>query len=186
MITEHQLTRVFPGLFYHGKRHKLGALCYYFYHCTENSKNIREKQMSTHRKRCRRFSQLGEFSTSLFYLLRYFYFYLIFPFFIGPRFSTKVEMGNTSGTNLGTSLIITYPEKRLENLSLCLARFFPHPKNWHFSSNFFHLFFERPDLVGRTGWSRRGTSGGRSLMGRSSERGSGFGRRRGPRTTLSI
>lgn len=111
--------------------------------------------MSTHRKRCRRFSQLGEFSTSLFYLLRYFFFYLIFPFFIGVRFSTKVEMGNTSGTNLGTSLIITYPEKRLENLSLCLARTFPTQKIGTFLRTFSTFFSKDP-----TWWDRQGGLGG--------------------------
>lgn len=75
----------------------------------------------------------------IFLLFPLWYFLFNFPFLhLAPNFPEGREMGTTR-TNLGTSLIITYPEKPFGKTSL--VRIFP--QNWH-SSTFFFLRFSRP------------------------------------------
>lgn len=75
----------------------------------------------------------------IFLLFPLWYFLFNFPFLhLAPNFPKGREMGTTR-TNLGTSLIITYPEKPFGKTSL--VRIFP--QNWH-SSTFFFLRFSRP------------------------------------------
>lgn len=99
----------------------------------------------------------------IFLLFPLWYFLFNFPFLhLAPNFPEGREMGTTR-TNLGTSLIITYPEKPFGKTSL--VRIFP--QNWH-SSTFFFLRFsrpvqQRPNLVEQVaGWERVRTGEGGS------------------------
>lgn len=80
------------------------------------------------------------------------FFLFNFPFLhLAPNFPEGREMGTTR-TNLGTSLIITYPEKPFGKTSL--VRIFP--QNWHSSTFFSFVFSSRPAKAQLGGAGRGG------------------------------
>lgn len=100
------------------------------------------------------------------------FFLFNFPFLhLAPNFPEGREMGTTR-TNLGTSLIITYPEKPFGKTSL--VRIFP--QNWH-SSTFFSFVFSSRPAKAQLGGAGRGGKGGRTGEGGSRSRFLSDGRR---------
>lgn len=144
----------FPPALFHGQ-HKLGAPFGFSVLFLRYSKNIKEK---TNVNTVTPVETSGKFSSSF---LRRVIFCLIFPFLLLPFFSPKVEVWATR-TNLGTSPIITYPEKKRLEKPLSV---FPTFGTFDFFSVFF--FRQRPNSVGRRGGADprgdrdRGGEGGR-------------------------